>query len=473
MIGNAINDWLLSSLDLFQLMAPYLLLGFFLAGVLHVLVPKEWVARHLGGRGFLASVKAAVVGTPLPLCSCGVIPFAELLKKQGASRSAITSFLISTPQTGVDSFMAAYAMLGLPLALWKVLTAMVSGIIGGTLVPLFDKSDENEADCKTSGPCSSERDISHAGEACCESNKPAVKAAGESCCASSSPAKSSSGSSCCGEAAPTTNVTQKIRSIFVYGLGTLVQDIALWLIIGTLIGGAITAFIPDDLLARTITNSYLQMLLVLVIAVPLYVCATGSIPVAAALVMKGMPIGAAIVFLVAGPATNVATLMVFTKTLGRRTVAVYLGTIIVMSLLFASMFNYFFPDVKLTHLPSGHEHGEGGESLHWWHLATSILLGLLILRIAFNRIRSKLFGASASTGTDGTAPLGSLILSVDGMSCGHCQGVVKKALEAVCGVQNVTVSLDDGQAVITGTELTNPPLITAVAKAGYKATILH
>lgn len=473
MIGNAINDWLLSSLDLFQLMAPYLLLGFFLAGVLHVLVPKEWVARHLGGRGFMASVKAAVVGTPLPLCSCGVIPFAELLKKQGASRSAITSFLISTPQTGVDSILATYAIFGLPLALWKVLTALVSGIVGGSLIPIFDKSDKLEADCRTSGPCRGEATPlpATASSSCSGSEKPSA-GSGDSCCGSEKPT-AGRGDSCCGESPPAIGIVDRIRSIFSYGLGTLVQDIALWLVIGTLLGGAISVFIPDDLLTNTISNSYLQMLLVLVVAVPLYVCATGSIPVAAALVMKGMPIGAAIVFLVAGPATNVATLMVFTKALGRRTVGVYLGTIIVMSLVFASLFNYLFPDIKLTHLNSGHEHGAGGESIQWWHLGTSLLLGLLMLRVFVNKFRRRFFSSGGPGAADSAAVLETRTLKVDGMSCGHCQGTVRQALLAIAGVQAVTVSLEDGQAVISGTDLGKQNFVTAVTNAGYKATILN
>ncbi len=281
MLIDYLMTWLQASLDLFTLMAPFLLLGFILAGVLHVLVPKEWVARHLGGRGFRASVKAAFVGTPLPLCSCGVIPFAEMLKKQGASRSAITSFLISTPQTGVDSILAAYALLGLPLALWKVLTALVSGIIGGSLVPFLDKSDQREADCRLNGPCGNlPTDIPVETVSCCSSNAAAM-AKTDSCCSSTTSAPAQTDSYCASETAPSSDgdscCSQPVaktkwgltRSVITYGFGSLVNDIALWLVVGTLVGGAITAFIPDDLLTTTINNNFLQMMLILVIAIPL------------------------------------------------------------------------------------------------------------------------------------------------------------------------------------------------------------
>lgn len=423
-----IQTWLTHTLELFLLMAPYLLLGFVLAGILHGIVPQQWVARHLGGRGWWAALKGALIGTPLPLCSCGVIPFAGLLRRQGASKPAIVSFLISTPQTGVDSILAAYAILGLPLALWKVLTAMVSGVIGGILSglgqPPLTAEPPEESDC------------------------------------------GSAHGSCC--AAPGKPIS-RLREMTVYGLGTLIEDVALWLVIGTFVGGAIAAFVPDNLLTGLFPNPFIQMLAVLVVAVPLYVCATGSVPVAAALVLKGMPLGAAVVFLIAGPATNVATLSVFTKVLGRRTVAVYLGTILVVSIAFGILFQLLFPNLQLPGtLPGGHAHdaASGLATASWWEWSATVLLGLLVLRALINKVRALRRADSASAGSE------EYTLSVVGMNCGHCTGQVEQALKSVPGVAAVSVSLEHARATVRGDAISHDALIAAVAKVGYRAAPL-
>jgi uncharacterized protein len=468
---NIVTNWLLHALDLFRLMAPYLLLGFTLAGILHVLVPREWVARHLGGRGLKAAVKAALVGTPLPLCSCGVIPFADLLKRQGASRSAITSFLISTPQTGVDSILASYAMLGLPLTLWKVLTAMVSGIFGGVLsgwVDRADRSTDRNTGRSTDGPAT---DLTAAARGEALAAPPVASCCGGDACATLPSEYRKTG------------LTARARNALSYGLGTLVREIAGWLVVGTLIGGAITAFVPDAFLARNFPNVYLQMLVVVAVAVPLYVCATGSVPVAAALVMKGMPLGAAVVFLIAGPATNVATLTVFTKVLGRRTVAVYLGTIVVMSLTFGVLFQIAFPHAQLPMAAQVAMAGHAGHAGHvaqaaiahvtWWQWACSALLGLLIARALVFKARLRwprraLRAVRADTVKE-AGTMDKVHLSVEGMTCGHCRGNVERALRAVKGVTNVHVSLEEHEATVEGSGLRVDELIAAVMACGYEA----
>jgi len=458
---NVATDWLLQALDLFRLMAPYLLLGFFLAGLLHVLVPREWVARHLGGRGLKAAVKAALVGTPLPLCSCGVIPFADLLKRQGASRAAITSFLISTPQTGVDSILASYGMLGLPVTLWKVLTALVSGILGGVLSGRLVRDTADGA--------------------------PSAAPAGAPLSAPSAmlPAERR-----------VRSLAARARNAFSYGLGTLVQEVAGWLVVGTLIGGAIAAFVPDDFLARNFPNPYLQMVAVLVVAVPLYVCATGSVPVAAALVMKGMPLGAAIVFLIAGPATNVATLTVFTKVLGRRTVVIYLAAIVVVSFAFGALFQVAFPNAELPLTAQATVDGHAGHAgaqpagqadhaapgvlkqISWVQWASSVLLALLIARALILKVRPRWprrARATAERRRPGVVPgkeagtLDTVHLAVEGMTCGHCRGNVERALRAVTGVAEVRVSLEKHLATIRGEDLQIDALIAAVRACGYQA----
>ena len=443
-----LTNWLMQSLDLFRLMAPYLILGFTLAGILHVLVPKAWVARHLGGRGVWASAKAAIVGTPLPLCSCGVVPFAGLLKRQGASKSAITSFLISTPQTGADSILASYAILGLPLTLWKVLTAFVSGVIGGTVAAWVTR---DEPPSVTGGNA--------------EVGAP--------------PTRRLSFVAVTGEA---------LR----YGWGMLIRDIALWLVLGTLAGGAIAAFVPQTFLTQEFTNPYLQMLAVLVLAVPLYVCATGSLPIAAALVLKGLPLGAAIVFLIAGPATNVATLAIFSKVLGRRIAAVYLGTIIVTSFLFGAAFQWLFPGASLPSDVVHAHHHETVSGISPLEAITSTLLALLLARGLWVKWRERTktetgtgtetetetetgteFGSRAIARTRGEGPGGDMDridLNVEGMSCGHCRGTVEQALKAVAGVREVVVSLEEGRATVRGEGVDAESLLRAVRERGFEAT---
>ena len=424
--------WLLHSLDMFRMMAPYLLFGFVLAGLLHALVPQAWVARHLGGHGLGAAAKAAAIGTPLPLCSCGIIPFADLLKRQGASRAAITSFLISTPQTGVDSILAAYAMLGLPLALWKVVTALVSGVIGGTIASLITREGREAATAAATGAEACEGDA-------CETPAPDLPLSG------------------------------RVRQGLSYGLGMLVEEIAFWLVVGTLAGGAIAAFVPDDFLAGAVSDPHLQMALVLLVAVPLYVCATGSIPVAAALVLKGMPLGGAIVFLIAGPATNLATLTVFTRVLGRRVVAVYLATIVVVSYGFGVLFHLLFPGATLPLAASGSGQHAHGPLMHvaWWEWLATALLGALVLRALLTRARERWLdgGAPADEG-DAVARIR---IRVEGMTCNHCRGRVEQALEGVDGVEAVEVSLEEGEASVRG-QVPVEALIEAVEGRGYSAS---
>ncbi len=421
------TEWALETLDLFRLMAPYLLLGLLLAGLLHVTVPKAWVTRHMGGKGLGAAVKAALVGIPLPLCSCGVIPFADSLKRQGASTPSITSFLIATPQTGVDSILATSAMLGPLVAFWRVITALVSGVIGGGLAGVVDERGPEHVAASHGGP---------------------------------------------GAALPR-GWAAKLRELTSYGLGMLVEDIAFWLLVGLAVGGAIAAFVPDDLFTSAVSHPVLQWGAVMAVAVPLYVCATGSIPIAAALVAKGLPLGAAIVFLIAGPATNVATLTVFTRALGRRVVVVYLGTIVVVSLAFGLAFEAFFPDAAMPVIGAHHhDHGLLAD-VTWWEWATSAVLVVALARALWirgvariERLRSV---APSVSRESGETDMDIIELDVKGMNCQHCSGSVEKALSALEDVRAVDVSLDTGRVVVYGNGVDTAALIAAVVDKGFEA----
>lgn len=423
-------SWALETADLFRLMAPYLLLGLLLAGLLHVTVPKAWVTRHMGGSGVGAALKAALVGIPLPLCSCGVIPFADSLKRQGASKSSITSFLIATPQTGVDSILATSAMLGPVVAIWRVITALVSGVIGGTLAGMVDPEEPSQVvDPRSDG-----------------TGLPVGWRA-------------------------------RLHELLSYGMGMLLEDIAFWLTVGLAAGGAIAAFVPDDLFTAAISHPALQWGAVLVVAVPLYVCATGSIPIAAALVAKGLPLGAAIVFLIAGPATNVATLTVFTRALGRKVVAVYLGTIVVVSLLFGLAFEWLFPGTGLPMTMSHHhEHGLLAQ-VTWWEWASSAVLvvGLARALVIRGRARIAAWRPAPAPQTCSTKPgdddMDIITLDVTGMTCQHCSGTVEKALSAMEGVRAVDVTLASGRVVVYGHGLDTAALIATVVEKGYEAQV--
>ena len=285
---EAATIFLLSLWDTMREMAPFLLFGFFVAGVLSVFIQPETVEHHLGGSGFKQVIKAALFGVPLPLCSCGVIPVGASLRRHGASAGATTSFLISTPQTGVDSIMVTLSLLGPVFAIFRPIVSFVSGVFGGTLVNVFgiDKDPPRPDDPVCVGEC------------------------------------------CTG--APGQN--RFIRAIR-YGFITLPRDINKALIVGVVIAGLIAALVPDDYFSTVLGGGILSMLVMMLVGIPIYVCATASVPIAAALIMKGVSPGAALVFLMTGPATNAATISTVWKTMGRRAAGLYLGTVAGASIL--------------------------------------------------------------------------------------------------------------------------------------------
>ena len=262
-------------------MSPYLLFGFFVAGVLSVFVSQKLVERHLGGRGLWPLVKASLFGVPLPLCSCGVIPVSMSLHKHGASRGATISFLLSTPQTGADSIFVTLSLLGPVFAVFRPLAAFITGIVGGTLVNVFDRAAEDEI--QPPPKCSDE---------CCGGEK-----------------------------------KHRITAGLKYGFVTLPRDIGKAMLIGLVIAAFISAVVPDDFFAKYLGTGIFAMVVMMFLGIPVYVCATASVPVAAALILKGLTPGAALVFLMTGPATNAASFVTIWKTLGFRTAIVYLITV--------------------------------------------------------------------------------------------------------------------------------------------------
>ena len=337
-------------LSLINEMSPYLLLGFFFAGVMHAFIPGMVYNRYLGGKGFKSVFYGALFGIPLPLCSCGVLPTAMSLRKQGASKGATASFLISTPETGVDSIIATYSVLGLPFAVIRPVAAFCNAIMGGWLINKFGDKDEVvpvDASAKT---------------CCCHHKQEETHHEG---------------------------FLGKMREALRFGFVEMIEDIGKWLVIGLVIAGLITVFVPDDFFALFRGNTQLSMLLVLCIAIPMYICATGSIPIAVALMMKGLTPGAALVLLMAGPACNMASILVINKTLGRKSLVLYLVSIITMAILWGHVVDYLLPaEWFQMALSVGRCCIE--ESTSWLNWSSTIVLGLLLLNALWHTYRHPL-----------------------------------------------------------------------------------
>lgn len=334
-------------LSLINEMSPYLLLGFFFAGVMHAFIPGMVYNRYLGGKGFKSVFYGALFGIPLPLCSCGVLPTAMSLRKQGASKGATASFLISTPETGVDSIIATYSVLGLPFAVIRPVAAFCNAIMGGWLINKFGDKDEVvpvDASAKT---------------CCCHHKQEETHHEG---------------------------FLGKMREALRFGFVEMIEDIGKWLVIGLVIAGLITVFVPDEFFALFRGNTQLSMLLVLCIAIPMYICATGSIPIAVALMMKGLTPGAALVLLMAGPACNMASILVINKTLGRKSLVLYLVSIITMAILWGHVVDYLLPaEWFQMALSVGRCCIE--ESTSWLNWSSTIVLGLFLLNALWHTYR--------------------------------------------------------------------------------------
>ena len=312
---ETLNTFLNQFWHLMEELSPWLLFGLLLAGLLHVLLPTGFIRRHLGGRRFVNVLKAVLVGVPMPLCSCGVIPTAIGLKKDGASDGAATGFLISTPQTGVDSILVSASFLGWPFAIFKVLSAFVSGLIGGLLVNAVDGTKDNvQPENKNTQPC-------------CSKGK---------------------------SAAPEQTNKRQWREIFSFGLMQLLRDIYRWLIVGVVVAALISILIPAGKLQEIPwTQGFPGMIMMLLISLPMYICATASVPLAASLVIAGMSPGAALVLLMAGPTTNVATMGAILRSFGKKVLTIYLATVAVMSITLGLLFDWLLLDIS-TEL--GHVH---------------------------------------------------------------------------------------------------------------------
>lgn len=374
-----LNEFVGEAWYLAAAMAPYLLLGFLLAGGCAQLLPRDFIRRHLAGNGLKPVLKAVVLGVPLPVCSCGVIPLAASLRKQGASPGATAAFAATTPQTGVDSIAATWSLMGLPFTLARVIANVVCGVLAGALINRFGQA--------RAGQASAEKASGNGG--CCGSQESPVPSGGavtepseeSSCCGAEPPRETS----CCGgsEAKKQSCCAETPRPLWARileeALVTLPRDLAGWILLGIALGGLIAALVPADALQGLSSNPWLAYGAITLVAVPLYVCATGSIPLAFSLLGAGLSPGAAMVFLIAGPATNTATIATLTSIIGRRETVIYLVVLVVTSWLAGALF-----DAWAMTSPAGHGLHGHASSLQWWHHASGVgllaVLGLALWR---------------------------------------------------------------------------------------------
>ena len=368
-------------LHLINQMSPYLLLGFLLAGIMHAFIPKRYFTRYLSKPDLRSVVNAALLGIPLPLCSCGVLPTAMSLRKEGASKGAATSFLIATPQTGVDSIIATFSLMGLPFAVIRPIVALVTALFGGTLVNVIDKEKPEKAE--EAEHCCCHHDEEEAEHSCCHHEE---EEAGHCCCHHE---EEEAEHCCCHHEADAKQTTffGKCQVALRYAFVDMIADIGKWLVLGLVIAALITVLVPDTFFAVFADNTWLSILLVLAISIPMYICATGSIPIAVALMLKGLTPGAALVLLMAGPAANFASILVIRKQLGLRTLMAYLAAIVGGAIGGALVIDYLLPRAWFTdHLVQMSAHCVEGASWFQW-TCTAVLL--LLLGYAFYKNRKK------------------------------------------------------------------------------------
>lgn len=357
-----IKSILSASLDVFLDSAPFMLLGFFMAGILKIFVPENWVSRHLNGKGIWPVIKAAAIGVPIPLCSCGVIPAAAGLKEKGADKGAIASFMISTPETGVDSMSVTWALLDPFMTLIRPIGAFITAAITGFLISVTDKPADEVIDKK---------------EFLMQSGSNAPECSAGCCCSATKQEE-------------TIGLKNRFKDGMRFAFVDLIDDIGVWFLAGVLIAGLISTFLKPEIIEAYIGKGISEMFVMLFLSVPIYVCATASTPIAAALIAKGISPGAALVFLLAGPATNAATVIVTSRILGKKNTIIYVLTIAVCSLGLGYVTNLFYSSYGSSHLLSLAQRSEN-QAYGLVHYVASFALACLILNSLKKRVIKKTF----------------------------------------------------------------------------------
>lgn len=457
---------LTESWNVFGQMAPYLLFGFLVAGLLSVYISPTWLERHLGGQGMGPVWRASLFGVPLPLCSCSVIPVAVSLRHHGASRGATTAFLLSTPQTGVDSILVTHAMLGPLFAVFRPIAAFLTGLCGGGLVLLAGEPNHGADEA-------GRKSIAAAGDSRAGTGTSAGTGPGTGPSAGTS---AGTNSDTCQEACCSSeHGGGKLARMFRYGFVTLPKDIGPALLVGVLIAGVMAAVVPEDRLAVYLGGGALSILILMSVGVPIYVCATASVPIAAGFMYMGASPGAALAFLIAGPATNAATITTLWKALGPRTALLYLGTVAISALGCGLLLDWLMP-IAATAIPQLGSHVHAEPSGGWLsHALAILLLAVLAFSYLWRPASAPRRTEAASLALDGlaakTGPGERLVLVVQGMSCEHCVESVKRTVIGCDGVRDAEVNLAAGRVLAVGENLDPAPLIAALDKSGFTARV--
>ena len=434
---DRIPDLLLSALRVFAAMSPWLVAGFFAAGVLAVWIPRAWVNRALGGRTGLSGVlRAVLVGVPLPICSCGVLPIAAGLRRNGAGKGATAAFLISTPQTGVDSILATYALMGPVFAVARPLAAALTGLVGGAVVAAVGGEDDAAAAAADEPP------------------------------------------------PPSRGLREILRQAYVRLLGSVAKPLAAGLAVSALV----TVLVPDGFFAEAFGGrDWLAMPAMALVGLPMYVCSTASIPIAASLMLKGVSPGAAFVFLMVGPAMNAVSVTTVAALIGRRATAAYVATIVVGAILCGCAVNAFADPSAAVEAARCASHGL--TPLHW------VCAAFLAVMTAYNLARPAAMTSHSRSSEPGgccgesdgccgggaAAPepepvpakgIGPAVatceLALDGLRCMNCVAHAKKALEAIPGVA-ADVTLDPQRALVRmDRDVPESALRAAVEGEGYR-----
>lgn len=421
-------------IELINEMSPYLLLGFLLAGLMHAFIPGTLYSHYLSKPNFRSVFFATLFGIPLPLCSCGVIPTAMSLRKEGASKGATAAFLIATPQTGVDSIIATFSLMGLPFAILRPIAALVTALFGGQVVNMVEGasaagvvtgSGKVEAQCDCGNCFDHDHEHHHHG------------------------------------------IMGKLKEALEYAFLEMMEDIGKWLVVGLIVAGLITVFVPDSFFEVFKDNSLLSMLLVLCFAVPMYLCATGSIPIAVALMMKGLTPGAGLVLLMAGPACNMASILVINKVMGRKTLVTYLASIISGAVCFGLIIDQLLPrEWFLSNLVAQKECCHDDTS--WFSWTCTAVLFLLLANALRHHYSSGSHHHSHAADMlheeecDDT----SKHYKIDGMNCNHCRANAEKAILGVAGVTKASVDLTSGIAEVEG-DYNEQELKSSVEQLGF------
>ncbi len=360
-MADLINNFLELSAEA----SPWLLLGLLIAGLMKAWVPTKILSKHLGG-GYKSIIKAALIGAPLPLCSCGVIPVATELRRSGASRPATAAFLVATPETGVDSVSVSYAMLGPVMAIYRPITAIISAIITGFLVALIKEHDAKNNAFDASTHLSTIDDCC-AKESSLQKMKEVKVVKADSCCASQGVPQNPK---------PKSVINKTLQGV-KYAATQLIDDIIIWLVIGLLFATLIKTFLPEAFLL-SYGSGLGAMCMMIVISIPMYICATASTPIAAGFILAGLSPGTALVFMMAGPATNISTLGIIKNEMGTKVLSHYLAGISLCAIFFGSVLDFFlnYYDINIA------EQMQHSHSIlpHWINLSCTLLIAFLAIK---------------------------------------------------------------------------------------------